>query len=108
MVTILTVAPVAFSNPLITESAVLFEFCAAQIVSVVPVRSAVCEGQVTEPEPVVVPDPGSLQPVRSAAVTAATATAPFHACFMFVLGVRCSSSGGAARCSWFTPTAPSG
>src|SRR5437660_686089 len=83
MVTTLTLAPVAFWKPSTTDCGVLLEFWAAQTVSVTPSSFVDWDGQSTGPEAA----PGAaglLHPVRSAALTAATAMAPFHACFMTV------------------------
>ena len=48
MVTTLTFAPVSFSKPAMTLSAVLFEFWAAQMVRVTPSSLVFCAGQVAD------------------------------------------------------------
>ncbi len=82
MVCTSTFAPVAASKPSMTLSGVFELFCAAQMVRVVPVRSASCSGQVTGPL-LPPPVPGSLHAVRvSTAMTAAAVAPVFQVIFI--------------------------
>src|SRR4051812_7879492 len=74
MVTTLTLAPVAFSNPAITGFGTSVEFCAAQMVRVLPLSEAVGEGQAAAaPLGSAVVEPGSEQ--AASVVTASRAAA---------------------------------
>src|SRR4051812_25032243 len=103
MVTTFTVAPVAFSKPAITGFGTSVEFCAAQIVRLVPLSEAVGEGQADEPlgAAVVVPAPGSE---HAASVGAAWRPGAVGVRALFVEPVRLSRGGvrggGEAKGAW--------
>src|SRR5690348_2535176 len=96
MVTTSTSAPVSSSNPAITPSGTVLEFCAAQTVRVVPARSASWAGQSAGP-PESVPVPGSEHPVRASAPAAASASAVRNGFFIAWLLSLLEGIGGEAQ-----------
>src|SRR3954447_25582296 len=95
MVTTFTLAPVAFSNPAITGFGTSVEFCAAQMVRLVPLSEAVGEGQADEPlgAAVVVPAPGS-EHAASVAAARKTAAVAVKAFFIELLRLSRESARG--------------
>src|SRR5690606_2534134 len=96
MVTTSTSAPVSSSKPAMTLSGMVLEFCAAQTVRVVPVRSASWAGQSTGP-PESVPVPGSEHPVRASAPAVASASAVRNVFFIEWLLFLLRGVGGEAQ-----------
>src|SRR4051812_17899579 len=97
MVTTFTFAPVADWKSLMTFLATVLLFCAAQIVSVVPLSLAVSLGQVALPPLLLSPEPelGLLQAARTSDATTA-AVAP--SLFRIVFSVRFAKFRWAGRC----------